>query len=135
MINSSSKGVQYSITFINQSQNSASFCVYQQDPKLGVNNIQSLAWFTKYVNTGEGQQAEFSWTVDYNFVWGQTGELVPGVKFRANQTIPADLSSSNRVTLNNINGAYQFIDQGQGPKAGALTILQDGTIPFNDASV
>lgn len=125
--------VQYSIVFVNNSTNFANACIYQQDPDLGVPSVQSLAWFTKpaYPTT----KLSFSWTLSYYFVWSETGPLGPGAVFMASQAWPADLSTTNMVTLTKEGGAYTFQGQGPGPTPGRLNIMEDGTIPSNQAAV
>jgi hypothetical protein len=132
---SSNAGVQYTLTFLNNSTLSADFCLFQQDPDLGVSDALPLAWFTKYVLSGQGQQAVFYWSINYSFVWGQTGQLIPGVTFNASQILPADLSTSNQVTLNQVSGAYEFIDQTAGSRNGELYITENGTIQLDTVSV
>jgi rhizosphere induced protein len=125
-------GTIYSLVFVNGSENTWDAAVYQQDPDLGVPDVQSLAWFKK--TAASTTNITFSWTVDYSFVWSETGVLVPGVKFDASQNWPADLSTQNQVTLTK-SPAYTFSNQMQGPKAGTLYVNQDGTIPSKMASV
>ena len=126
-------GVTYSLVFQNNSTNQGSGCVYQEDPNLTKANVMSLAWFSKIAATKT--KITFTWTIDYSFVWAETGELIPGVMFMAGQTFPADLSTTNSITLSNIGGAYQFQNQGQGAVAGNLYIREDNTVPLKQASV
>lgn len=123
----------YSLTFINNSNIEGDACVYQQDPDLGVENVQSLAWFTQAA--APTTTLEFDWSIDYSFVWSQTGNLVPGVVFTASQTWPADLSSTNQVTFTNDSGAFTFENQTKGAEEGSLYITEDSTIPVDVASV
>ena len=126
-------GVQYSLTFLNNSSNTWDACVYQNDPDLGNPNVQSLAWFSK--TAAPTTKILFSWTVDYSFVWSETGQLIPGVLFSASQNWDADLSSTNQVTFTKSGGAFTFQNQTKGPQGGTLYIGEDGTIPKNTASV
>jgi len=124
---------QYQIIFKNNSYLSGNFCCFQQDPTITDPSIMSLAWFTKFANPNTA--AAFDWSIDYSFVWGETGPLVPGVTFSASQNVPAGLTSNNRITLD-YNGGYQFMDQTNGTPSGNLYIIEDGTIPsVNEASV
>ncbi len=129
--------VTYSLVFQNNSVNAGSAAVYQTDPNIGVPNVMSLAWFSKYAMPTTN--VVFQWSIDYSFVWSQTGTLKPGVVFLASQNWAADLSSSNAVTLTYQNspqgGAYTFQNQGAGPQQGTLYITEDGTVPLNQASV
>jgi hypothetical protein len=125
-------GVKYSLTFVNYSSNTWDAAVYQKDPDLGVPNVQSLAWFAK--TAAPTTKVVFSWTIDYSFVWSETGELVPGVMFNATQDWPANLDTQNKVTFTK-DPAYTFANQIQGPQPGILYISQDNTLPSKMASV
>lgn len=126
-------GVMYSLVFVNNSPETFDAAVYQNDPDLGNPNVESLAWFTK--TAAPSTTVVFSWTIDYSFVWCQTGQLRPGVLFNASQVWPADLSTSNKVGFTQQGGAYTFEDQIQGAQAGTLYISQDQTIGSGQASV
>lgn len=126
-------GTNYSVVFVNNSKQTGSACMYQQDPDITIPNVMSLAWFTKSAHPTT--RVSFSWSIDYNFVWSETGSLVPGVIFMASQTWAADLSTENQVTFTQSGGAYTFQNQQQGPRQGSLFITEDGTIPANMASV
>jgi hypothetical protein len=123
----------YSVIFVNNSTQTGSACMYQQDPDIAIPDVMSLAWFTKA--TRPTTKVLFTWSIDYNFVWSETGTLVPGVVFSASQTWDADLSTSNQVTFSDAGGAYTFQDQRQGARPGSLYITEDGTIPAGRASV
>jgi hypothetical protein len=118
----------YSVNAVNNSGKTGTFCVYQTD-STGVPNLMSLAWLTK--NVSFNMQVQFSWTIDYSFVWGETGVLVPGVIFQASQNLGADLSSRNLITFTKSGGQYMFINQTAAPSAGSLFINEDATIPLN----
>ncbi len=126
-------GTQYSLIFVNDSTMTGDACVYQQDPDLGDPNAMSLAWFAKAA--APTTTVQFDWTIDYSFVWSETGELDAGVMFAASQDWPADLSTTNQVQFTNSGGAYTFQNQMAGPQGGTLYISQDGSIPSNQASV
>lgn len=130
---SGNRGVSYSLIFVNNSTNPGSACVYQEDPNIGNPNVQSLAWFAK--RTAPTTRTTFSWTVDYSFVWAETGELIPGVMFAASQTWAADLTSTNQVTFSNDGGMYTFQNQQAGAQAGSLYIREDASVPLKQASV
>lgn len=125
----------YSITFINNSVNDATFCLFQQDDNLSKSpNVFPLAWFTQFVNADT--QVKYTWDITYHYVWADTGNLVPGVTFEAGQTVPiGDLKAGPSITLNN-NGAYRFIDNNaNGATPNSITIFEDATVPLNLASV
>lgn len=127
----------YSLTFVNNSSNAWSACVYQTDPGIDIPNVQSLAWLAEVA--APTTAVVFDWTLDYGFTWDETGPLVPGVVFSGSQTWPADLSTSNQVTLTrpqSPQGAYYtFTNQTQGANAGSLYITEDGTVGLGEASV
>lgn len=123
----------YSLIFQNNSSNAGDVCVYQQAPDLGVPNVMSLAWFAKY--TFPTTQVQFSWQINYNFVWSQTGVLVPGVMFIASQSPSANLSSSNQITLDYQQSAYEFTNQTVGAEPGSLYITETQNIPLSQAAV
>ncbi len=124
----------YEIIFKNNSDHQGDFCVYQQDPDNTDPLVMSLAWYSK--KTNPNVKDTFNWTIDYSFVWDETGELIPGVLFEASECLPADLTSDNFVSFSKENGAYWFQDQ-QTKQAyvNRLAISQDGSIPASEASV
>lgn len=123
----------YSLVFFNNSSQTGSACVYQQDPDISIPNVMSLAWFAKAA--APTTKILFTWAIEYDFVWSETGSLVPGVIFVASQTWDADLQSENQVTFTRQGGAYTFQGQQPGPRSGSLYITEDGSIPANQASV
>jgi len=137
-------GTQYTLRVINDSTNFVDMCMYQQDPNIGVPNVMSLAWFAKpaYPTT----TVVFRWTVDYSFVWSETGTLVPGVYFDASQAWPADPSivgtasdtkAGNQIGLSHpSSGAYTFTSTPtSGAQKGSLYVKEDPNLPLKRASV
>lgn len=128
-------GQQYSINFTNNSTNGWNACVFQQDEQINIPDVMSLAWFTQMCNPGTS--CTFTWTIDYSFVWSETGNLVPGVTFDAGQTVAAtSLTSGNSITLDN-NGAFYFnpATPVTGTPSGSLYINQTNNIPLNLGAV
>ena len=125
--------VNYTLIFQNNSSNPWTAAIYQNDPDINNPEVMSLAWFAKKANPTT--KVQFSWTIDYGFVWSETGKLNDGVIFTASQDWSADLTTSNRVGFTDENGAFTFENQVQGPVPGTLSIAQDKTIPANTASV
>jgi hypothetical protein len=123
---------EYSITFQNYSTNFGNVCIYQTDPNLGP-DVMSLAWFAK--PTHPTTEESFTWTIDYGFIWDETGELVPGVVFDASQVWPADLTQNNKIKFSRTNDAYTFSDLSKGSISGVLEIDEDDTIPLKRASI
>ncbi len=136
-------GTQYTLRVINDSTNFQDMCVYQEDPNIGVPNVLSLAWFAKpaYPTT----TVMFRWTIDYSFLWSETGMLVPGVYFDASQTWPADPSivtpatattPGNQIGFTHPQGAYTFVsEEMRGAQNGSLYIVQNSDVPLKQASV
>ncbi len=123
----------YYLTVINNSTRAGDACVYQEDPDLTSQGYMKLAWFSKKVNPDT--QARFDWGITYNFVWADTGELQPGVRFNASQTRDANLTTNNNITLD-YNGGYFFSPTSQGPRENNLYIECSNNIPtFSKASV
>ena len=122
----------YTVIFKNNSDHTGNVSVYQKDPDIGIPNVMSLAWFSKKANPAT--RIEFDWSINYNFVWSETGKLLPGVEFIASQTVDADLNSTNKITLSHDDGAYEFKNQ-QKEGEGNLYIEEDGTIPTSKVSV
>jgi len=118
----------YSITITNQSAHSDYLMVFQQDPGSLAPDAMALAWFSKFSNPGSTDL--FSWQITWGFSWADTGTLAAGATFAVSQQTSA--SNGNQITLSN-NGAYEFVDQTDGPDANLFYIVEDGSIPV-DAS-
>ena len=125
-------GTQYQVVFVNQSDIAGNACIYQQDPNLIMPDMFSLVWLAQAAKT---TVVIFQWSIDYCFVWAHTGQLVPGIVFSASQVFPANLSTTNEVTFDKINGEYTFKNRAAGPTQGSLFIKETTNIPLNDAAV
>lgn len=128
-----SNAYQYTVIFQNNSSTPGMAGLFQQDPT--PTHSWSLAWLTKYAYPTTF--VNFQWQLDYGFAWSQTGILGKGVVMSASQYWPADLSTTNQVTLtyDAPNRAFTFANQTAGPQSGSLFVNQDGTIPSNVAAV
>jgi len=126
---------QYSLTCVNNSTMSGSFAVFQKAPPLTVpGNVFSLAWFAR--PTAPGSQVTFQWTVDYSFVWSETGILKPGINFAASQVLAADPNGQNLVQLTvDAYGASTFANQSSAGAVGSLTVQQLSNVVPNRTSV
>lgn len=124
----------YTINVKNESKQTGSFCVYQTIPNQDTLNIYSLAWFSKAAHPDVN--IAFSWTIDYSFMWAETGVLKNGTTFIASQTLPADPSSSrlNSKIFSHDDDGFFFKD-GDSKPLGALSINTDSTIPNKIASL
>ncbi|MNV16064.1 hypothetical protein D3C71_1068170 [compost metagenome] len=132
MSENSSNGVQYRLNFVNNSANAGTFMVFQQTPDMQVENVNALAWITKYANPGV--QGFFSWSTENDFVWFENDSPVPGINSGTSQCVPANLETSNQISLT-YNSGYQFADQTSGEPVGSLYIKMDSTVPLKQASV
>jgi hypothetical protein len=136
-------GTDYTLRVINNSSNLVDMCVFQNDPDIGVPDVMSLAWFTK--TSHPTTIVRFNWSLDYSFVWSETGVLVPGVFFDASQVWPADPSvnrpstptnGGNQIGFDRSDGAYTFTSTSTtGARQGTLYIKEDGSLPLRQASV
>lgn len=114
----------YSLTCVNNSQLSGSFAVFQKAPPMTVpGNVFSLAWFAR--PTAPGSRVTFSWSLDYSFLWSETGLLQPGINFAATQVLAADPNGQNLIQLTQDKyGATTFVNQSSTGALGSLTIQQ-----------
>jgi hypothetical protein len=82
-----------------------------------------------------GTGVTFGWSRNYQFMWGETGVLRPGVVFSPSQSLDADLTTRNSVTLQ-YNRGFAFKDQRRDPQSvGRLVVTQDPSIPSGTAAV
>lgn len=125
----------YSLTCINNSQLNSSFAVFQKPPRMTVpETVYALAWFARPVPPSS--RVTFTWTLDYAFVWAETGILQPGVNFAAVQTLAADPYGANLVQLTaGSESALAFANQSATGETGKLTVQQSGDVPSNAAAV
>jgi hypothetical protein len=123
----------YTLTFVNNSTNQGDVCVYQADPELGVPGVLSPAWMVK--PSYPGTQTLFHWQKQYEFVWGESGGLRPGVVFVAAGSHQADVGSSNQITFDNQNGSYRFFGQRPGPDPSRLIIQVGSSVSLNKVAV
>lgn len=123
----------YTLTVKNNSRNFGNICVYQRQPDIDDPTLMSLAWFSESAHPTT--LVQFSWTIDYAFIWDETGPLVPGVVFEASQTWSAGLTSNNSITLSSLQSALTFKDLITGGQPGTLYVHNDATVPFDTASV
>lgn len=126
-------GQAYTLRFKNRSGSQHDFLCYQQGINVNTPYVYTLAWFAKPV--ANGVNVDFTWTIDYSFVWSEQGLLKPGITFVAEQIIPADLNSANLVDFKDIDGAFQFGMPTSKGSAGSLTIDCDSSIPKDAAMI
>jgi hypothetical protein len=127
----------YHLKVVNNSSDYNDFCVYQTDPGLGIPDIQTLAWFAQPLFPTA--VANFTWASDYCFVWGENGQLEPGVIFEASQVWSADPQDphQDQVLFTYQLGTYTF-EAGSAvssPQLGTLYVKEDASIPLGLASI
>jgi hypothetical protein len=124
-------GTKYQLNVVNNApEDTLDFCVFQKPPAGGPPDVRSLAWLVKKAHPGTTMA--FTWTIDYSFIWADTGPLLPGVVFTASEHQPADPTSdtANQIHFDYVDDAYEF-SQGAVPGAakGGLYIKESGAIP------
>ena len=123
--------MEYSVTFKNESSNFGDICIYQEDPDL---DIASLAWLTKFIHPMT--TVKFTWSTDYIFIWIKTDKLHSKTIIQSSEIMNTDLNKNNMVELSYENNAYMFKNlQTNLDKADELCIVENGSIPLNDALV
>ena len=127
-------GTQYSMTLINDSNQDWTFFVYQKMPAQ-VADVFSLAWFcSPYQIKKGGDKIKFQWEIDYNFTWGDTGTLQPGVDYDASGT--KDCSpAGNNTTEFALDPGPGLSEPIKGPPPGSLVIHDANSVPANKFSV
>jgi hypothetical protein len=116
---------EYQVTINNDSQiDDMNALLFQQKP-VQPKDAYALAWFSKKCH--KGTFATFGFTIDYSFVWGQTGNLGPGRNYSAgNKPVPAQLG--DQITLD-YDGGFQFLYQKPGAPPDSLIIMEDANVP------
>jgi len=133
-LGASGGSTQYSVKVTNNSSSTWDVFMYQQQPGPPSPGVFSLAWFSMPMSPTT--TATFSWDITYDFVWSQTGTLVPGVTFIAGQTWQADPVSANYVQLiEPQENLFTFNNENATGPQGSLSIWQDGKVAANAASV
>ncbi len=124
----------YSLTVTNDSHLFGNICVFQTLPDQPENMV-SLAWFSEPAHPGT--TVEFGWYISYNFVWSRQGVLIPGVTFKASETIdtePSDITK-NSIGFTKERGAYHFTKANKSTASGKMGIYTDQSVPHGEASV
>ncbi|SCB39917.1 protein rhiA [Rhizobium hainanense] len=127
------QGTQYSLLLKNQSAQPWTFYVYQKMPQQ-VADVFSLAWFCSPYQIRVGNQIKFTWEIDYNFVWSDTGQLIPGVEFLASGVQDGSPSGANTTTFS-LDGGPGFSNPVRGDPAGSLVIKDAANVPNSRFSV
>ncbi|AHG50166.1 protein rhiA (plasmid) [Rhizobium leguminosarum bv. trifolii CB782] len=127
------QGTQYSLLLKNQSAQPWTFYVYQKIPQQ-MANVFSLAWFCSPYQIRVGNQIKFTWEIDYNFVWSDTGQLIPGVDFLASGVQDGSPAGANTTTFS-LDGGPGLSNPVKGDPAGSLVIKDAANVPNSRFSV
>jgi len=138
----------YNLTVKNESNEPWDMFTFQKNPGPSLSSpaLVSLAWFTKY--TAPHSQCKFTWDLNYNFMWSNTGTLTPGVVFEASQSFPADpfivgpatatkAGDQATLTYHEEQDYFEFVAgiPVVNPVPGTLYVVSDSTVPNGMASV
>lgn len=128
-----SNSTSYTLTCKNKSSIPWTFYMYQKLPNQP-KEIFSLAWLTSPYKIAPNSQITFQWSIDYTFVWGNTGTLQPGVTYDAGGSYPCSPDGENLTTFDIIDNAPQLTVPTSGGTAGSLTIQEGAHFPNNTFS-
>jgi len=123
----------YTLNVRNNSTQSGSFCIFQEQPDVNMPGLITLAWLAKMSHPTT--ELEFKWIEDYCFVWSKTTKLEPGSIINTGQHWAANLKTKNKITFDYQDGAYTFEDEKQGDYEGNLYIDQTENVQPETASV
>jgi len=126
-------GTPYELTLKNESSAAWTLYVYQKLPALSP-DIFSLAWFASPFVITPGNRITFEWQIVYNFVWGATGTVMPGVTFNASGEIDGDPAGANTTTFSTSPGP-NLSAAVQAQPSGSLVIKDATNVPNNTFSV
>lgn len=129
----SAQGAHYSLNLINQSAQPWYFFVYQKMPGQ-VRDIFSLAWFCSPYLIRQRSSIRFVWELSDNFVWSDTGQLIPGVDFQAGGVIDCNRDTRNSTDFS-LDTGPGFSDPTSGQPGGSLIIDDAANVPNNRFSV
>ncbi|WP_299816780.1 protein rhiA [uncultured Roseibium sp.] len=126
-------GTQYSMTLTNESAQPWTFFVYQKLPQPSA-DVFSMAWFCSPYKLRVGNRIKFTWEIDYNFVWSDTGVLMPGVDFHASGDVDCSPAGANTTEFSLTDGPGLSTPV-KGPPSGSLVINDAANVPNNRYSV
>ncbi|MFT4928068.1 MAG: hypothetical protein ACI8WB_004183 [Phenylobacterium sp.] len=119
----------YTLKCTNNSTADWTFYVYQKMPNQA-KEIFSLAWFASPSKIAlGGSHIQFDWTIDYSFVWGRSGIVIPGVDFSAGGEVPCTPSGDNLTTFGVEDGTPRLSPAVSGGEADILTVKVASNVP------
>ncbi|MEM6717905.1 MAG: hypothetical protein AAF611_01185 [Bacteroidota bacterium] len=118
----------------NNSDEIRDFCIFQTNANIKDPYIKSLAW--QVLKLTPNAMGRIMWTMDYNFVWAQTGHLQAGGLFKTAEMSKATPFENNAITFTKKEQSYQFIDLTTDRNyTGLLHVKNDPTIALQEVSV
>lgn len=127
------QGTQYALRLINQSAQPWYFFVYQKMPGQ-VRDLYSLVWFCSPYQIRKQSSIRFVWELGDNFVWSDTGQLIPGVDFQAGGVVNCDRDTRNTTEFS-LDTGPGFSTPIAGQPTGSLNIRDAANVPNNRFSV
>jgi hypothetical protein len=121
-------GMAYSVELINQSDSPWLLFSYQQIPNEQSDDMFSVVWFCSPFEIVPTAAITFTWTTDYDFVWGISGNVEPGITFSAGEFVPADPQSANTTDFSTAPGP-NLSAAAPGSPQGSLVISDAATVP------
>ena len=118
---------QYNVTVKNNANAPWKFYVFQSPP--AITNDLTLAWFASPFHIAPGDMTTFSWNTNYQFVWSATGEVKPGITFKATGSKEGDPQVKNQTKFTFVNDTPDLSDPTTGGPQGSLTIHDGDTVP------
>jgi hypothetical protein len=123
-----SNSTKYSLNCINNSTVSWNFYMFQKMPNQP-KDIFSLAWLVSPYKIAKNNHIKFEWSIDYTFIWANTGTLQPGVTYDAGGSYPCSPNGNNLTTFEIIDNAPTLSIPTTGGTDGSLTIQEGSLFP------
>ena len=108
----------FSLSIENHSDLTGSVVLFQKNPKPNPGE-HSVAWFA--MRSEKGKDMTFSWHDEYEFVWGDGGNLLPGEIFSTSETAEIN-SDTSSITLGIQEGDARFYDAKPNSRKGEMSI-------------
>ena len=119
----------YQLNVLNNANSAWNFYVYQQPPE-NTSDL-TLAWFTSPFKIPVGAGTDFSWDINYQFMWSSTGIVRPGITFKAFGKKDCDPDTANTTAFTFQNNTPDFSEPVLGGSKGTLYINDGGQVPVN----
>ena len=97
-------------------------------------DVFSIVWFACPLKIAPGKKITYTWSIDFSFVWGNSGKLSPGVFFSEDGAEACSLKGNNQTTFSLDNRHPQLSSAFPGGQEGSLTIYQASNVVKNQFS-